>query len=165
MNRLKTFGIYVLILVIFFIFSNILITIGLNSSYTNINSKGDIPKQVTIEKAQATSMNGRIFGTITNSTDDDISGKYLEIKFYSERDVFLGKSYIQINNLKGTNTQDIELYFKLQEVNYYTVNIVEEKMKDNTEKIEIIHDDVTRAAVLVGLILGIIDIPFIWFSV
>ena len=165
MDRIKTFAIYVLILIVFYILSNILISVGLNSSYVNISSKGEIPKQVNIEKAQATRINGRIYGTITNSETEDIGGKYLEVEFYSERDVFLGRTYIEINDLKENETQDIELRFKLQDVNYYTVSIADEKVENDTEKVEIIHDDVTRAAVMVGLILGIIDIPFIWFSV
>lgn len=159
MDRMKTFAIYALILVAFFIFSNFLIAVGLNSSYANISSKGEIPEQIHIDLAQATLINGRIFGTITNSGDNDISGKYLEIDFYSERNVFLGRTYIQINTLNKDETQDIELHFKLQNVDYYTASITDEKIETGTEKVELIKDDITRAAVWVGVALALFTLP------
>lgn len=159
MDRLKTFAIYVLILIVFFVFSNFLINVGLNSSYANITSKGEIPEQVHITTAQATLINGRIFGTITNSGTENISGEYLEIDFYSERDNFLGRTYIQINNLNQDETQDIELHFKLQNVDYYTVSITNEKIETGTENIEIFKDDMTRVAVWIGVALALISLP------
>lgn len=159
MDRMKTFAIYALIIIVFFVFSNFLIAVGLNSSYGNISSKGEIPEQVHIDTAQATLINGRIYGTITNSGSDDISGKYLEIDFYSERDNLLGRTYIQINNLNKGETQDIELHFKLQNVDYYTLSITDEKIETGTEKVELIKDDMTRVAVWVGVALALINIP------
>ena len=159
MDRLKTFAIYALILIVFFVFSNFLINVGLNSSYANITSKGEIPEQVRITTAQATLINGRILGTLTNSGTENINGEYLEIDFYSERDNFLGRTYLQINNLNQNETQDIELYFKLQNVDYYTVSITNEKLETGTENIEIIKDDMTRVAVWIGVALALISLP------
>lgn len=157
MDRMKTFAIYALIIIVFFVFSNFLIAVGLNSSYGNISSKGEIPEQVHIDTAQATLINGRIYGTITNSGNEDISNKYLEIDFYSERDVFLGRTYVQINNLGKDETQNIELHFKLQNVDYYTASITDEKTEP--ENIELIKDDMTRIAVWVGVAVAILTLP------
>ena len=157
MDRMKTFAIYALIIIVFFVFSNFLIAVGLNSSYANISSRGEIPEQVHIDTAQATLINGRIYGTITNLGNEDISNKYLEIDFYSKRDVLLGRTYVQINNLNQDATQDIELHFKLQNVDYYTASITDEKIEP--ENIELIKDDMTRVAVVLGVALAIFTLP------
>ena len=53
MARLKTFLIYALIIVGFFIFSEFIINVGLNSSYHDITRR-DNTSQVEITEAQAT---------------------------------------------------------------------------------------------------------------
>ena len=76
MDRMKTFLIYVLLIIGFFVFSEFIINVGLNSTYKNMESKNNI-EQVNIKQAEATSVNGRIIGTISNSGTEDINGKFL----------------------------------------------------------------------------------------
>ena len=54
MARMKTFLIYALIIVGFYIFSEFMINVGLNSTYRSINRKDNIG-QVNIYQAEATS--------------------------------------------------------------------------------------------------------------
>ena len=144
MDRLKTFLIYALIVVGFIILSEFLINVGLNSQYKQI-TRTDDTKEVQIYQAEATLVNGRIRGIIQN-TDRDISNKYAKFSFYSERNVFLGKKFIEINKLENGEVQPIELFFKLEGVKSYSVEIVDEK--DNTEEIELLPKDLTRPEVL-----------------
>ena len=65
MKRLKTYAIYILILVLFFVFSRILIFIGLNNTYKNIEIKQPIPEGLSISSAKATSVNGEVKGKIS----------------------------------------------------------------------------------------------------
>ena len=99
MERTKTLLKYALWVVLFIIFSEFLINVGLNSTYKPIERKDNIA-QVNIYQAEATLVNGRIRGLITNSQPEDLSGKYLKFDFYSERDVFLGRKFIAINTLQ-----------------------------------------------------------------
>ncbi len=99
MDRMKTFLKYALWLVLFMIFSEILINVGLNSTYEKIKRQDNV-SQVNVYQAEATVVNGRIRGLITNSQEQNLSGKFLEIEFYSKRDVFLGRKYIQIEQLE-----------------------------------------------------------------
>lgn len=126
MDRLKTFLKYVIWIVLFFIFSEFLINVGLNSSYKDIKRR-DETAQVEISQAQATLVNGRMKGTIKNSPDDYLTGKYVRIDFYSKRDVFLGKRYIEINTTEATTEQDFSIYFELEGVTEYEISIVDEK--------------------------------------
>ena len=95
MDRLKTFLKYALWLIGFFILSNFLIYVGLNSSYRDIERRDSV-EEVQVYQAEATKVNGRIRGVIQNIDEKNLAGKYLEINMYSKRDVFLGREYIQI---------------------------------------------------------------------
>ena len=104
--------------------------------------------QVNIYQAEATLVNGRIRGLITNSQPEDLSGKYLKFDFYSERDVFLGRKFIAINTLQENETQNFEILFKLTDVDYYTVSIVDEKPEG--EEIEILPEGWSTSEVVLA---------------
>ena len=114
MDRLKTLFKYVLWVVIFIIISEFLINVGLNSTYKKISRKDNI-QQVNVYQAEATLANGRMRGTITNSEPEELNGKFVRIDFYSKRDVFLGRRYIEVNNLDKNETMNFEVFFKLKE--------------------------------------------------
>ena len=138
---------YGLWIVLFIIFSEFLINVGLNSSYRPIERRDDV-SQVNVYQAEATLVNGRIRGLITNSETDNISNKYLEFDFYSERDVFLGKKVIDINELEANETQNFEILFKLEDVDYYTVSVLDERPEG--EEIEILPEGWTTAEIIVA---------------
>lgn len=121
MSRMKTFGKYVLWIVLFYIFSNILIFLGLNSTYKNIDIKGTIPEQIKVDVAEATLVNGRIEGSILNS--EDISNKYIKFNFYSDTGNLAGFKYIKVSDCKDNN---FEFYFRLNYIESYSVELVDE---------------------------------------
>ena len=147
MKRVKTLFMYALWVVLFIIFSEFLINVALNSSYKPIERRDNV-SQVNVYQAEATLVNGRIRGLITNSETNNISNKYLEFDFYSERDVYLGKKIININELQPDETQNFEILFKLQNVEYYTVSVLDEKPEG--EEIEILPGDWTTSEILLA---------------
>ena len=152
MDRMKTFFKYAMWIILFFIFSNLLIDINLESTYKNIGRKDNLP-QISIYQAQATKLNGRIKGTIYNNTENKVKGKYLKVDLYSERNVLLGSKYIDISNIKENETQEIELYFKLQDVEYYSLSFTDEK-KEN--EITLLPHDMTREQIIWGTFFTIL---------
>ena len=66
MDRMKTLLKYAIWIILFYIFSNLMIYLNLETTYQNIGRKDNLP-QVTIYQAQATKVNGIIKGTIYNS--------------------------------------------------------------------------------------------------
>lgn len=152
MDRMKTFLKYALWVIGFFILSEFLINVGLNSTYKDIERR-DANSQVSIYQAQATLVNGRIKGIVTNSEPEELNGKYICINFYSRRDVFLGRKYIQVENLEENESKPFEAYFKLKDVSSYEVSIVDNKEEG---EIELIPNDLTRSQVVIATIFTIL---------
>lgn len=149
MNRMKTLLKYVLWLVLFFIFSNIMININLETTYQDIGRKDNI-EQVTVHQADATKINGRIKGTIYNDSENQIEKKYLRIDLYSQRDNFLGSKYVDISNLREDETRSFEVFFKVQDVEYYEIILTDEKQEGELPEML---KDLTREQVVWGTLL------------
>ena len=145
MDSLKKLLIFFLIIIGFFIFSNFLIYVGLNSSYRDIERKDNV-ENVQIYQAEATKVNGRIRGLIQNVNGENLNGKYVEAQLYSKRDVFLGREYIQIENIEE-GPQAFEMLFKLQDVASYEVSIVDEKQEGG--ELELLDTDLTTQQIVV----------------
>lgn len=151
MDRMKTLLKYALWVIGFFILSDFLINVGLESTYKDIERKDEI-SQVSIYQADATKVNGRIRGIIKNSQPENLNGKYIKIDFYSKRDVYLGKKYVEVNELEENGTLNFEVLFKLQDVEYYRVSITDEK--EDGGEIEIIPKELTRPEIIVATALA-----------
>ena len=149
MDRMKTFLKYALWLILFYIFSNLMIYLNIETTYQNIGRKDNL-EQVTVYQAQATKINGRIKGKIYNSPENKITNKYLKINLYSERDNFLGSKYIDISNMRDDETREFEIYFKVQDVDYYEMKFTDEK--EEGELPEMLQD-LTREEVIWGTFL------------
>ena len=126
-----------------------MINLNLETTYRDIGRK-DNQSQVTVYQAQATKINGRIKGTIQNSTENKITKKYLKIDLYSERDIFLGSKYIDLIDIKENETKDFEIYFKVQDVDYYEIKFTDEK--EQGELPEMLKD-LTKEQVILGTLL------------
>ncbi len=127
MKRLKTYAIYILILVLFFVFSRILIFIGLNNTYKNIEIKQPIPEGLSISSAKATSVNGEVKGKIS----EELNSKYVKFNFYTDIDTLAGSYYITPSELENGN---FEFYFKLNYIKSYSIELTDEEP-------EILHSD------------------------
>lgn len=149
MSRLKTFLIYALILVGFIIFSEFLINVSLNSSYHQIGRKDNLD-QVNVYQAEATKVNARIKGTITNNEENPINKKYVRIDIYSERDINVATKYIDVENLEVGSKQEFALYFRAEDVAYYEISYTDEKQ---TEDLELLPEDLTKQEIVVATIL------------
>ncbi len=124
MDRLKTFAKYAIWLILFWIFSDILIHVGLNTTYKNMSQKGTTPQGIEIVQMQSTAVNGRIKLNIKNT---DFNDKYLKINLYSNYDNLLGTQYLEIGNITENTSKTLETYFKIPEVKSYDISVVDEK--------------------------------------
>ena len=149
MDRMKTLLKYVLWVILFFIFSNIMINFSLETTYQDIGRKDNL-EQVNVYQAQATKINGRIKGSIYNNTESQILNDYLRIDLYSERDVFLGSRYVDISALRDNETRNFEVYFKMQDVDYYEMNFTDEKVEGELPEML---QDLTKEEVIWGTFL------------
>ena len=152
MKRLKTFLIYGLLIAGFWILSDFLISVGINSTYKSIERIDDTA-QIDVYQAEATLINGRIKGVIKNSDDSNISQKYVKLELYSKRDVEIGTRYIEIGELQDGEVKPFELYFKIDNIKYYKLGIVDEKGPD--EELEILPKDLTKGEILWGVLIAL----------
>ena len=150
MSTVKQFAKYVIWIILFWILSDILIYYGVNSTYKNLKIKNEVPSQVTIKNAEATKVNGRIKGTVANSEDSDLSGKYLKIDLYADNGNLLATEYEEIGNLRANEVKSFETYFKMQDVKQYEVNIVDKKTEETTSDV-FMTEDMKKAGVLLLL--------------
>lgn len=146
MSTLKTFAKYAIWLILFWVLSDILIYYGINSTYKAISNKGENPKQVTINLAEATKVNGRIIGKVSNDEENDLSGKFLKIDLYAENGNLLATEYEEIGNLRANEVKSFETYFKMQDVKSYGITVVEQK-EENTDGV-FMTEDMTKIGVL-----------------
>ena len=147
---MKTFLKYILAIIIFFFFSKFLIYMSLETTYQNIGRKDNL-QQVTIYQAQATKVNGRIKGTIYNDANNKITDRYLKIDLYSERGNLLGTKYIDLLGIRENETRNLEVYFKIQDVDYYEISFTEEK--EEQEELPEMVKDLTKEQVVWGTFL------------
>ena len=146
MSTLKTVAKYAIWLILFWVLSDILIYYGINSTYKAISNKGENPKQVTINSAEATKVNGRIIGKVSNDEENDLSGKFLKIDLYAENGNLLATEYEEIGNLRANEVKSFETYFKMQDVKSYGITVVEQK-EENTDGV-FMTEDMTKIGVL-----------------
>lgn len=129
MDRVKTLFKYAIWIILFWILSDILIYLGLNSTYKDIKQIGETPKGIEIIRMQATTVNGRVK---VNVNDNGLSGKFIKIDLYSYTGVNLGTQYLEIGNVNENEITEIETYFKISEVKSYKITIVN-KIGESTE--------------------------------
>lgn len=151
MKRLKTFLIYALIIVAFWIFSDILIYIAINGTYAHKDTRVyTTSPEIIVGESKATYINGFVKGGIKNNTGEIINDKYLKIDLYSARDVKLGTKYVKIENLQPNEYKEFEMWYKFTDVDYATI-VVTDNIQNASEE-EFISEE-TATYLVVGTLL------------
>lgn len=149
MSRMKTFAKYAIWLILFWILSDILIYLGINSTYKDIDKKGEIPTGIEVVGMQATTVNGR---TKIKINDANLSGKFLKIDLYSSTGVNLGTQYLEIGEVRENQSKEIETYFKISEVKSYEITVVEEMGKSTEEFMDTALSGLTVLVILIKML-------------
>lgn len=151
MKKMKKFLKYALIVIGFWIFSDILIFLAINSTYkhTDTNIYINSP-EIIIGESKSTYVNGYVKGSIKNNTNGTINDKYLKIELYSQRDTKLGTKYVKIENLEPSEYQDFEMWYKFTDVKYANITVTDD-IQNVTEE-ELLSDKVALY-IVVGTVL------------
>lgn len=129
MDRVKTFAKYAIWLILFWILSDILIYLGINSTYKNIEQRGETPNGIEVVQMEATSVNGRVKIKVN---DTALSRKFVKINLYSSTGVNLATQYLEIGDINENESKEIETYFKISEVKSYEMAVTDE-LGESTE--------------------------------
>ena len=124
MDTVKTFVKYIIWIILFWIISDFLINVGLNTTYKEMQKIGQIPSGIQVKEIKSTAVNGKI-NLIVNSTS--LSGKFIKVDLYSSKDNLLGTQYLDIGEIKENQTKEIDTYFKISDVKKYEISVTDEK--------------------------------------
>ena len=139
--RMRVFLCYLLIFVVFFIFSDVMIYFYTKSLYQPMDSYeiNVTEPEVTVTLAEATTMNGNIKGTIKNTTNETIENEYLKFEFFTQRDVNVGVKYLEIDRLEPGEEKKYEMGFRYENVTSVEISKAteEDTLKATPEELEI----------------------------
>ena len=121
----KKFFIYAVSVVLFFIFSQLVIYVALNSTYKNINV--EVKASLITEASVKTNSNSGI-ATIKmlNNTENDIEDQYIKIDCYSKHNVLMGTKYIETGKILTNEEKEFEIKFNYDKVEKVVVDIEKE---------------------------------------
>ena len=132
MDKLKTFLMYILILVAFFIISRALEDGLIKQMYYEM--EGTVQNTLTyagqeldmglnVTEAKATRRNGYINVTVENSTPNYISEAYVKVDLYSKSGVHAITKYMEISGLSQGETKSYELRFSGSYIDTYEITL------------------------------------------
>lgn len=128
MDRMKTFAKYALMVLGMYIFTSILVFIGFNLNYKDIKCNNKLPEQISIEKAEATSTTGRIYGCVTNLKENNVNGKYIKVEIYNTNNEKDEIQYLKIDDVKYGEKKMFKVFFKTDDAKYCDINIVDSEI-------------------------------------
>lgn len=114
----------VLLVVAGFLLSGFLIFIGFNVNYKPIELKSEFPNQISIEKAEATKVQARVYGYVQNSSEIDLNSKFIKVSVFNSNNENVETKYLKIENLEKNERRLFKAFFNAKEVKSYSVDIV-----------------------------------------
>ena len=104
-----------------------MIFVGFNVNFKPIELKSELSNQVSIEKAEATKVQARVYGYVQNSSENDISGKFIRVSVFNVNGENLETKFLKIENLGKNESKLFKVWFNKNEVKSYTIDIVDNK--------------------------------------
>ncbi len=127
MERMKTFFKYLLLIVGFFIVSQVLIYLCITTAYKYINFESTSEQYVITGEAKAKNVDGFVKCTVMNPYNEVLKGKYIKIDYYTKRETLLGTDYIEIGEIGTNDKKEFEISFEYDHVESVKANIVDSK--------------------------------------
>ena len=128
MDRMKTFAKYALMVVGIYVLTNILVFIGFNLNYKDIECNNKFAEQISIEKAEATSTTGRIYGYVTNLKENNVNGKYIKVEIYNVNNEKEEVQFLKINDVKYSEKKMFKVFFKTDNAKFCNIDIVDNEI-------------------------------------
>ena len=150
-KRMHNIIMYILIIALLFVFSNVMIYLYINGTYKAIeDSKIEVENpNITIEQAKATYVNGYV----NNNTEETINEKYIKFEFSTLRDVNIGNKYLKIENLEPGQEIEYKVNFKYQDIKKMKISeATAEEVKNATESEFEITEEM-KQGMLIGTLL------------
>ena len=115
----------VLLVVGGFLLTGFLIFVGFNVNYKPIELKSELPNVITIEKAEATKVQARVYGRIRNTEENDFNGKYIKVSLFNANNENISTEYLKIENLGKDENKLFRATFNAEKAKSYSVDLVD----------------------------------------
>lgn len=148
MDRMKIFAKYLIIVIIFYLFVDLVAYIGMKNIYRDITDYKILNSSpsVEIQESKAAKTNGYIKGIVKNNTDEKIEKIYMQIDCYNDRGLHIGTKYVKIENFNSGEIKEFRINFKFAKVGRYTITFTTEDLNEKIdEEVEEIKDVVVQS--------------------
>ena len=108
-----------------FLLTSFLIFVGFNVNYKPIELKSELPSVITIEKAEATKVQARVYGRIRNTEESDFNGKYIKVSLFNANNENISTEYLKIEDLGKDENKPFRATFNAEKARSYTIDIVD----------------------------------------
>ena len=152
METFKKIILWVAIIVIVFFVTNFCNFYIIASTYKDIDCKitNSNNLEITKKECKARYVNGYCKLSVKNTSETDISNKYIILEGYSEYNNNLTNKYIKIDNIKAGEEKEIQFNYKAQEVKNVSVYVTENEPEK--EKCDL-DEEVDGPSILIGAII------------
>ena len=108
-----------------FLLTGFLVFIGFNTDFKPIELKSELPSVITIEKAEATKGQARVYGYVHNTEEIDINGKYIKISIFDSMNENIGTKYLKIEDVEKNDQKLFKANFNTPKVTSYSIDITD----------------------------------------
>lgn len=142
MERMKTFSLYVISIILIIVVGNWVINGLLRTSYTKIKDyEIDVSDvYVDITETKVSRWNGNIKGIVKNNTEKTVENKFLRVSFMSKNKRILGEKYIRLEKLEPEDLRRFEVDFDYDNVKTFKIELVD-TMPEGVSFIELIKEN------------------------
>lgn len=135
MKRMKTFLIYLILVIVVILSTDFIAEICLQSGYKPIPQYeiATTSPKIEVVEAKTTKANGVIKGDVTNTTNTLQQNLFLKIELLSDIGNKLGTEYLQIGNLQPEQKKEFELKYRYSNVSTFVISTTSEKTEEILE--------------------------------
>ena len=137
MERMKTFLIYALIIIFFYLFSNFAISTMLKTTYRDVKSENihieqsDNGFEITVNRADSNKSQAYFTGTVKNTSDTVIEKQYVKVDSYYKGKLMQEK-YLAFENLQPGEERKFKLLYDVGQIDEFRVSYVDEIPENRT---------------------------------
>lgn len=141
MSRMRTFLLYALGIIGFFILSLILEDALIGNMYKKMDGNiQDNGYAIVVEgvSGRATNVNGYMHFRLSNTSSSKQDNYYAKIDLYSKRGLLAATKYVEIGNVEPKGFRDYKVKFKGTELKSYNISVISEsQLPDKTNIINL----------------------------
>ncbi len=159
MKRMKTFFMYALWIILFFIFSNIGTDLLIQNSYKDVEKNNIHIEEsnngfaINVDRANSNKQQGYFTGTVKNTSNNVIEKQYVKVESYYKGKKMQEK-YLAFENLQPGEERKFKLTYNVGKIDEFKVSYVDEIPRNITiidkaiDKVKDFYEDTTSGKLM-----------------